>query len=411
MKNKRTKIILITLGILLIIGVGVLWLYLLVFNTNNEGTYTELPTPEGTNRPPTDTAPQEPRVDTAPVTSTGDRQVLRQLTTDPVAGSVFTDDGIRYVAKGTGHIFDIDFSSGIETQITNTTVPQTIKALFSPDAQTILLTAEHNNSHEHFIGTVRIGDSGIGSIVNGATLPTNINNLEFDTDNTTLYYTLAEEQGLDGYQYLIADARPHRLFSLPLTDMRILWGDTIYAYTIPSAYQIGYIYEVDDTNLKYVTPGRTGLMGMRFGDTLVTSFGADNTLYTQAHTATNSDITPWFLTLFPEKCVYDNTQSQPVAFCTVPRELHKEMYPDQWYKGLVSFSDSLWRIDITNNSFIRLANFQELSGRALDIYSIALSTSGQYLSLINKNDDTLWLFDIWLYEQQNIPQPPPNREG
>jgi len=99
--------------------------------------------------------------------------------------------------------------------------------------------------------------------------------------------------------------------------------------------------------------------------------------------------------LFLEKCTNNPTATSSL-YCAAPRIIPFATYPDDWYKGVVSFVDSLWFVDFTGQAGTLLADLLRLSGREIDVSSIYVDESGRFLSFINKNDDTLWLYDLSL---------------
>ena len=69
-------------------------------------------------------------------------------------------------------------------------------------------------------------------------------------------------------------------------------------------------------------------------------------------------------------------------------------YPNDWYQGDVSFSDNLWKIDLKNHSANQMVVPEQVAGRAVDITNLGIGNDGKMLYFINKNDNTLWLYEI-----------------
>jgi hypothetical protein len=143
------KKILIILGVIIILVLGAAWAYVFIYGV-----------PENAD----EIFARFDRAGDAPVftgdENSGDIDVgegddgmnegvvsrLRQLTTRPVAGAVFTTAGIRYVERGTGHVYEIDLASGEERIVSGTTLQRTIRAVFSPDGTHVALTSESDQS-------------------------------------------------------------------------------------------------------------------------------------------------------------------------------------------------------------------------------------------------------------------------
>ena len=69
-------------------------------------------------------------------------------------------------------------------------------------------------------------------------------------------------------------------------------------------------------------------------------------------------------------------------------------FPDNWYKGLISFSDKLYKIDLEKSLAAQLVSPEQETGRELDVIDMNISQEGKVLYFINKNDNTLWMYEI-----------------
>ena len=95
----------------------------------------------------------------------------------------------------------------------------------------------------------------------------------------------------------------------------------------------------------------------------------------------------------PEKCVWGNTNT--TIYCAVPRDIPNNQYPDAWYQGEVSFSDQIWKIDVTTGNTMMLVDPLTISGgEDIDGVKIILDSGGNYLFFVNKKDSFLWEFSL-----------------
>jgi hypothetical protein len=94
-----------------------------------------------------------------------------------------------------------------------------------------------------------------------------------------------------------------------------------------------------------------------------------------------------------DKCVWSKIRKNEV-YCAVPTEIPDASYPEDWYKGSVSFVDQIWVLDITNGEVHLLANPLNLSKVLIDAVDLTLDTKENYLYFINKNDLSLWVLDL-----------------
>lgn len=380
------KKILITFGIILTLLIVGVWAYLFTFGAPKDtaeiftnfgmgGDAEIVPIPESTT------------IDTGDSTTTGTPQALKQLTTRPVAGAVFINEGnaIRYVEQGTGHIYSIDLTNGTETLISGTTLPGTRNAVFSKDGDLVAITISDGGSLKTLVGEV--GKEG-GQNFTGVALPQGAVEIYFGNATNTLMYALKGTAGTAGYSYNTKKETGTQLFSIALRDVHVLWGTPTYVYTTPSVKQRGYVYEITKNDLQYVTEGEFGLMAVRDGLGIVITKQLNGNIVSSQYSS--GIFSPLPTSIIPEKCTALNT----TLFCAVPSTpIPTESFPDSWYKGEVSFSDVLWIIDTASGNSTIVSNFLNESGREIDVSTIGTNATGTYIYLINKNDNTLWMFD------------------
>lgn len=383
------KTLLISIGILILCIVIAVWTYLFIYGTpkNSAEVFTRFGVGGETVVPTTN---EGATVDVKSETNSGSVQKLKQLTTRPVAGAGFTSSGIRYVEQGTGHIYEINLSTGSETIISGTTITQAFEAVFDGSAEYIAITSRTNDGARTVVGKLSQASSTFES---GIALPNNATEVAFGNSTGTLFYVLKDTDGLSGYSYTVDTKSGTPLFAIPLRDVRVLWGNPVYVYTTPTREQEGYVYTVIKNDLGYVATGGYGLTGISYpGGAVLTSLKnskAESTFYKKNGTSFTSTIP-----LMREKCVFNsNTES---LYCATPGSLTDGVFPDDWYKGVISYSDVLWSVDTTDGSAKLLSDLLSQSGRQIDIAHIGTDTEGKNIYFINKNDNTLWIFDTTL---------------
>ncbi len=380
------KTIFIILGVVLLILVVGVWAYLFAFGTPKSGEDIFARFGAG-NDAETTNLPEKTNIDVQDTTPSGGPQMLKQLTTRPVAGASFASGSMRYVEQGTGHVYDINLSTGTETLLSGTTLPGARDAVFSPDGSYVAITMLAEGKEMTLVGML-----SFGTPFSGVSLQDNAENIAFVNASGTLEYTITDSQGTKGYSYSFAKNTNAEVFSLPLKDIEVLWGNPTYVYTTPTAAQTGYLYKVIKNDLHYVTEGDRGLMGFVTHNgvvvTRVTDAGVKSFLIT-----TDGRRVTQPLSYISEKCASGET----FLYCAIPKDtLNTQTFPDNWYMGVVSFEDSLWTVDTENQKAAVLVDFMNESGRAMDVLKIGADREGKRVYLINKNDNTLWLFDTTL---------------
>lgn len=382
------KTILITIGTLIILGVVGVWIYLFTYGTPQNAdevfgrfgignnAQTEF-APIQTNNPAV--------IDVGETTDEGAGQRLKQLTTRPVAGATFVGSEILYVEQGTGHIYSINLDTGKETLVNGTTIKQSAEAVFSSDGSYVAITIYETTGNTVIVERTSM-ETGAGE---GITLPRGATEVAFGSDPHTVHYILKDINGASGYLYDIIKESSVTVFTVPLRDIQVLWGTPTYIYTTPTATAIGFIYRLDGNILSYVTRGGFGLTGLSYKGGVAVTKSAGNTLRSFT-ISTNDTSLNMPVVLIPEKC----TSLNSTLFCAAPNtNLDPQTFPDSWYKGIVSYTDILWSIDVTTGVATVLSNFLKESGREVDVTKIGIDDAGKRIYFVNKNNNTLWMLD------------------
>lgn len=378
------KIILTSLAICVILIILGVWAYLLMYGVpqSSDNTFTNLDV-NGEFSEPSNVAD-----DINQDTFTETPQVLRQLTERSVAGAGFTESGIRYVEQGTGHIYEIHLETGKETLLSGTTLPQATQALFSQTAKKLAITTFTSYGTQTLVGEISTS-SDQGRFENVG-LPQNASEIYFSADELHLNYILKQKDGAVGYQYELKSGKNTQIFSIPLSDVRVVWGTPIHVYTTPTGVQEGHLYAINSKgSLNYTTKGAKGLLAMSYDEGIVTSSKNSDSFNVQSIQSDGTFI-DHVHPFIPEKCTLVGANS---FYCGVPINIEEGTFPDSWYMGTVSYNDTLWFMNAKTGVSRIVLNPVEEIGKNLDIHKIGINPLGTKVYLINKTDNTLWLYD------------------
>ncbi|MEK7178854.1 MAG: hypothetical protein AAB727_01195, partial [Patescibacteria group bacterium] len=92
----------------------------------------------------------------------------------------------------------------------------------------------------------------------------------------------------------------------------------------------------------------------------------------------------------PEKCAW----KERTVYCGAPREIPEALYPDDWYQGVVSFSDDIWKIDADTGAVDIVVNGESSQDGGFDATGLMIQSDGTSLLFTNKNDSTLWSVEL-----------------
>jgi len=384
--------LIITIGIVVVLLVLGLWVYLLLFGAPKSSgeVFSNLGFTIA-QQEVTITPPANIPLPTTTVDTTG--EALRQLTTRPVAGFTLLNTAsssvVRYIERGTGHMYEIDLSTGKEIALSRTTVPKTAEAVFNATGATVALT-----SHDQYQTNVFVGTLGEAINLEGIQLQPGAKNIAFASDEDVLY-TVTTNGTTQGYRHNIETLSQTELFAFNYTNIDMGWGGDlaqIYLATKPAYNLEGYIYTTEGGILTPAAPSAYGLSALYSNDELITTFTRGGTYTSVVQTKEGQQRQLPILAL-KEKCVFD-TFTTNFIWCAAPLSTSNPQFVENWYKGITTSVDHLWLVDTQGGEAQLYANFEDLSGRTIDVSSISINNTGTALSFTNKLDHTLWLYDL-----------------
>jgi len=390
------NILLISAGIFILALLG-LWTYLLFFGspTTTDQVFVDL----GLKNPTTERPALITDINKSNSEALSFEGALNQLTVRPVAGYVITTrptDKIRYAERGTGHIYEINFTTKIETRIVGTTIGKTTAAYFSPDGLLAVLVSETESGTAATMITIPevTGDTSVTT-----DLPDNIREIEVVSSTTVNYLQTVNGAGV-AYRFNRISGTASELWRTPLTDIKVWWGNSkTYVVNKTAPYLKGAVYEVaGKAELVPITEpafAYTAFKNNISGDIVETKFDSEsNKLVSEKISATASQKIATLA--LPEKCTFHPNKSDELwCGAAIPdsKNLQRDFIKD-WYMGLVTSKDSLWASDFRQQSSSMKANLSALSGLTIDLVEPKFNQDGSRLFFQNKLDGTLWLYQV-----------------
>lgn len=371
------------------------WLYLLIYGTPKpvEQFFTDFSfSGSSDNTQPISEQPivEESQIDISPAK-------LRQLTTRPVIG--YSDSRatssdpriIRYVEGGTGHVFSINMETGEETRVSNNTIPNPESAVFSPDNQYVLVRSGFSRNSKTVL--INLSDTSSNATV---TLDPIMDDFTFADDGSILYTTLTSN-GTSGYKMYPDTKITTKIFDFPFQEATMVWSrndkSPHYVYPKTSTQLRGYLYSIKNGKLKRETSDGLGLTAEASPDYIVSTVldGSEPASYIYDRAQNKFNASP--IIFEPHKCILSST-AKYIMYCGYEITEYGYSYPNDWYQGARSFSDNIWSVNLFNLSATQLTNPENEVGRVVDITNMETSSDGKVLYFTNKNDNTLWSYEI-----------------
>lgn len=346
---------------------------------------------------------------------------LYELHRAPVAGAGFietkdkkgfvTSVATRYLERGLGHVYETPLATLAESRIVNETRSRISEALWGNGGKSVVVRFV-DDKEGGVIKTriVNIGASAI-SFARG-TSTQNISDGFLKTEELFLPdyipFMATSEDGADKLFYLeggvgstanFKDTSISKVFNSAFTEWLPQFPSQklITLTSRPSAQVPGHMFFLNPS-----TKSVTKVLGNINGLTTLTSHDGKFVLFSETkgsapelslYDTAKKESNLLYLQTLPEKCVW-GFKKTTLAYCAVPQTLPNATYPDQWYQGLVSFSDAIWEINTATFNTRKIMTPSDFRAPALDMINLALSSDDAYLLFMNKISGTPWVYGI-----------------
>lgn len=436
--NRKTTFLIILITISLLVG-GLTGFYFYSRNKNPEPTILGRTTSDrsvgggSTNEPTLNITPTEDESLIVPERTPEEEKAkkLRKISVEPVAGADFISvpiyasstsniepedlsrtngrasrvpaprligykDTIRYIERATGHIYETSTTTSTVTRISNTTLPKIYEASFTENGNSLLIRdlvggTDVIRTRYAVLAYATTTDSEQSLITTDVT--PGITQMAVSPLKDRVFSILSE--GVTGFVSKIDGGGKQTLLDIPFREWLVSWPEnkTIVVTTKPTGFYPGYAYTINTDTRAFtrILGGINGLTTLMSPDTTKviyseSSSGSFNLFLLDRRTGTKSNLG---VKTFPEKCVWAKT-AKDILYCSVPEDVAFNTYPDVWYQGKISFSDSIWSINITTGEKRLLSKIQDEMGEIVDAQSITISKNDDYLLFIDKNTLQLW---------------------
>ncbi len=396
--NKKFIILIGAVVGLIIVGLIVFWIF---YAKKSPGPTTEtpglFPTGEKISSP---LSPPSITQQPAPTTQTRQLKSLVQLTQKPVIGAIYvpSTSAVRYFEKATGHIYDLDLLSKNSTRVSNTTIPGIFEVLFSPDGnEAIIRYAETNDEGvESSIRNFSLSDISGTTTPRGIFMLSAIKAFTVSPKENKIFYLSPVGDFNTGVVSSFSDKNQKQALLIPFGEFNLNWPaeKVITLLSKPSAQVEGYFYRLDPVSGDFgkILGGFKGLTALYSpdGKYIVYSESGFNDFKTSIYAIEEKKTSPLNATTLPEKCVWSKLKKGTI-YCAVPTAVPQATYPDDWYQGLVSFSDRVWKIDTISGETAIISAESETE---IDLINPFLSNNGDYFFFQNKKNNTLWSLQL-----------------
>ncbi len=307
---------------------------------------------------------------------------------------------VRFVARSNAAVYESDVDKKDIERLTVTYIPRIYEAYFGNAGDDVILrylSADYQTVETYLAHIPKRADLAINKDLTGEFLPENITEVAVSPDMKKYFYLFSSGETTNGIMGTFGTTAKSQIFSHGFSEWLPTWtsAGTIVLTTKASGTANGYAYGLDivkKTLTKYLgaTPGAYAILSPNAKTLLYSAAGTSVALNTKP--VGGGDPISLGIKTLADKCVWN--ASSTVMYCAVPTSIGTETLPDSWYQGTISFSDLLWKIDLTNGVSTLLSNPEQEVKTSLDITNLAVDPSESYLFFINKKDATLWSYSL-----------------
>lgn len=321
---------------------------------------------------------------------------LFRISSTPVAGEVILLNGtsttVRYVDRATGHIYDVNLSTGEKVKISNQTMPKIYEAYFRQDGGAVLIRSLKDDSDivENISLTLtQPKETGEPYGISSTLFRGDISSVAVGSGDN-LFFALRDSQSIISSTF--SSTKTKTLLTSPFTSWNLKSnGDNLIVNTKASAGISGYSYSINNGGLTKILGPLNGLITTPNDSNKSVLFsyadGGKIKLFVKNLTSNSFyEISP---TSLAEKCVWGKKNIN-LVFCGAPTEEIGPNEPDSWYLGITSFSDRIWRFDTKTETAQVLVEPKSLLEVDIDVYEPQISPNDAYLVFINRKDLSLW---------------------
>lgn len=292
---------------------------------------------------------------------------------------------IRYVERKNGHIYKMFLDNKTKEKISNTTIPSIYEAFFDKTGQTVVYRyLSSDNTITSYMATL--------GTANGEFLPENITDFSSSFNKDKFFYIKESNNESFGFVGDMGSPKINVVFNSPFREWISSWDqkDKVYITSKSSYTSKGSMFVLNKTNktIKKVVGGIVGLTTLisKDGNTVLFSESTDKGPVLKVFDIANNTTKDLDTIGLAEKCVWGNNNID--IYCAVPDTIFGNKYPDNWYKGLISFNNFFVRINTKTQEKETISDIE--NEKQFDSINLFLDKEENNLFFTNKKDYTLW---------------------
>lgn len=302
---------------------------------------------------------------------------------------------VRSVNRISGHIIDIFTDTEKEVVVSSRTIPQIHEAVFGPLGSSVVFRylSTDLETAETFASSFVPGASAENAI-KGSFLPEDLISLSVDEQTGKIFYLQNFDGSASGSISDPDGANKKSIFSHTFSEWTtdFISPTKILFTSKPSGLVSGYSYILNTQSnvFEKLIGGIKGLTVLpnKTGDKFLIGEAGSSSMKISIYDSATSKLAGTSLNTLAEKCIWSSNGIY--VYCGTPINPNPGTYPDVWYQGQISFTDSIDKYNIQDGTKETLG----FPSEQIDLISPSLSKDESYLYFINKRDGSIWVVDL-----------------
>ncbi len=319
--------------------------------------------------------------------------LFKQISKEPVSGSTFTLDSekVRFSERSTGHIYDFDIENQETSRVSNTTTIRAFSAIWDSIGD-VFLTRTIDEETGFVDSSLFVLNQEEGWQKN--ILPRNIKSVDISMNSSIIYSLGSISNGVSFFKTSVKQKSAEKIYSSNISEWNLDWinNRSVLATTKPSDSVDGFVYKLDTVSKSFskVLGPKGGLVAKMSPDEnwLLYSSADRNGIETRIYNTNSGVDTLLNIKTIADKCVW--TSDSEFVFCAVPNKIGTVSFPDAWYKGEVSFADSLYQVIPERGDVEFFVSFSEVFNEDIDLVEPKINENNTIIIFQNKKDLSLW---------------------
>ena len=300
------------------------------------------------------------------------------------------DVGVHYIDRESGNIYEYLALSRKLSRISSKTLPGIQEASWLPDgSMAIVRFLSQANSASH-VTTYALPSTGTGGYF-----------FQQDLDqatvigSSTVFVLASNPTGSTGSTAKADGTGSKTLFSSALSSIILKASGANVVAVTKAAFELdGYAFSLSGGAFSPILGPLKGLtiLPSPSGKILLYSYTDGTALHMAAFNMNDGTVTNLPLATVADKCVWASNSIS--LYCGIPSTLNDANIPDDWYQGVTSFSDKIWRIDLSSRLATLVVDPSTEGKIDIDVVNLTIDPSSQVLVFRNKKDSSLWAYTL-----------------